>query len=195
MKNLFKILLVLVVIGLIAGCGKKEKSVKKIPEAKIEQKAKPVVTEKEKAVSTTEQEAKPVVTEKEEVLPDTITITYMTQPNDCLIKIAKAEYSDATMWRSIWKWNYEAIGENPDLIYPYKELILKKPRVGTKNIEYELVDYTVKQGESLWSIAKTEYGNNFAWIVILKDNYDTIGDHQNLIKPGTILKLRTKLIN
>ena len=126
-------------------------------------------------------------------LPDSVTVMYMTKPNDWLSKIAISEYGEVSMWRSIWKWNYEEIGDNPNLIYPYKELNLKKPREEAKEIEYELVDYTVKQGETLWSIAKDEYGNNYAWIVILRDNYDLIGTNPDSVDPGTILKLRTKL--
>lgn len=191
MKNLIKVLLVLSLIILVIGCGSKE-TVKEEPvkkEVVEEEVAKPAETETEEAVK----EEVEVKTEPEPELPDSVTIMYMIQPNDWLSKIAKKEYGEIMMWRSIWKWNREAIGDNPDLIYPYKELDLQKPREEAEEVSYELVDYTVKQGETLWSIAKSEYGNNLSWIVILRDNYDAIGDNQDAIAPGTILKLRTKL--
>jgi len=175
-RNLLKMLLILSIIGLVIGCGSKEEE----PVAKAEVKPEPIPE---------------LIPEPEPVpeLPDSVTVMYMAKPNDWLSKIAISEYGEVSMWRSIWKWNYEEIGDNPNLIYPYKELNLKKPREEAKEIEYELVDYTVKQGETLWSIAKDEYGNNYAWIVILRDNYDLIGNNPDSVDPGTILKLRTKL--
>jgi len=204
-RNLLKMLLILSIIGLVIGCGSKE-IVKEEPVAKAEVKPEPIpelIPEPEPVPEPElipEPEPEPVpepklIPEPEPVpeLPDSVTVMYMTKPNDWLSKIAISEYGEVSMWRSIWKWNYEEIGDNPNLIYPYKELDLKKLREEAKEIEYELVDYTVKQGETLWSIAKDEYGNNYAWIVILRDNYDLIGTNPDSVDPGTILKLRTKL--
>ncbi|MDA3779418.1 MAG: LysM peptidoglycan-binding domain-containing protein [Bacteroidales bacterium] len=212
-RNLLKMLLILSIIGLVIGCGGKE-IVKEEPVAKTEVKPEPkpepkpeIKTEvKPEPIPEPKPEPKPEPEpvpepkpepkpEPEPVpeLPDSVTVMYMTKPNDWLSKIAISEYGEVSMWRSIWKWNYEEIGDNPNLIYPYKELNLKKLREEAKEIEYELVDYTVKQGETLWSIAKDEYGNNYAWIVILRDNYDLIGNNPDSVDPGTILKLRTKL--
>ena len=217
-NNLLKTILTFSIFILVIGCGsreavKEEPVVKKpvektAPIQKVVEEPKPIV----KVEPVVEPEPEPVkeikaepVVELEPVenveitpeptpeLPDSVMVMYMTKPNDWLSKIAISEYGEVTMWRSIWKWNYEKIGDNPNMIYPYKEFDLKKPRENAKTIEYELVNYTVKQGETLWSIAKNEYGNNYAWIVILRDNFDTIGDHQDSIAPGTILKLRTKL--
>ena len=214
-RNLLKMLLILSIIGLVIGCGSKE-IVKEEPVAKAEVKPEPIPEPEPEPVPEPElipepepvpepkliPEPEPVpepelIPEPEPVpeLPDSVTVMYMTKPNDWLSKIAISEYGEVSMWRSIWKWNYEEIGDNPNLIYPYKELDLKKPREEAKEIEYELVDYTVKQGETLWSIAKDEYGNNYAWIVILRDNYDLIGNNPDSVDPGTILKLRTKLLN
>lgn len=213
-RNFLKILLVLSIIGLVIGCGSqetiKEESADKKPVEKVEPKPEPKPVEKvepkpepvpepepePKPEPKPEPEPEPVPEPKPEPvpeLPDSVTVMYMTKPNDWLSKIAISEYGEVTMWRSIWKWNYEEIGENPNLIYPYKELDLKKPREEAEEIEYDLVDYTVKQSETLWSIAKDEYGCNYAWIVILRDNYDLIGNNPDSVEPGTILKLRTKL--
>ena len=214
-RNFLKMLLILSIIGLVIGCGSKEivkeEPVAKtevipevkpepkpepIPEIKPEPKPEPEPVPEPKLIPEPEPVPEPeLIPEPEPVpeLPDSVTVMYMTKPNDWLSKIAISEYGEVSMWRSIWKWNYEEIGDNPNLIYPYKELDLKKPREEAKEIEYELVDYTVKQGETLWSIAKDEYGNNYAWIVILRDNYDLIGTNPDSVDPGTILKLRTKL--
>ena len=214
-RNFLKMLLILSIIGLVIGCGSKEivkeepvAKTEVIPEVKPEPKpepkpeVKPEPKPEVKPELIPEPEPEPKLEPKPEPipepepvpeLPDSVTVMYMTKPNDWLSKIAISEYGEVSMWRSIWKWNYEEIGDNPNLIYPYKELDLKKPREEAKEIEYELVDYTVKQGETLWSIAKDEYGNNYAWIVILRDNYDLIGTNPDSVDPGTILKLRTKL--
>jgi len=218
-RNFLKMLLILSIIGLVIGCGSKEivkeepvAKTEVIPEVKPEPKPEPIPEIKPELIPEPEPEPVPepklipepepvpepeLIPEPEPVpeLPDSVTVMYMTKPNDWLSKIAISEYGEVSMWRSIWKWNYEEIGDNPNLIYPYKELDLKKPREEAKEIEYELVDYTVKQGETLWSIAKDEYGNNYAWIVILRDNYDLIGTNPDSVDPGTILKLRTKLLN
>lgn len=129
----------------------------------------------------------------EAVTMDSTEVFYMIRPNDYLVKIAINEYGRPTMWRKIWKWNYDMIGENPDLIYPYRELSLLKPVEYAVQTEYEFYNYTVKKDDTLWSIAKQEYDNNLAWIVILRDNYDTISDDYNNLEESTVLKLRTKL--
>lgn len=118
----------------------------------------------------------------------------MIQPNDYLTKIAIKEYGVVTMWRNIWDWNMDVIGDNPDLIYPFEELSLKKDasQVVEKDVcEYEA--YTVKEGENLWCISNKVYGNSYAWIVILRDNLDVLGNDYNNITPGMLLRIRTEL--
>jgi hypothetical protein len=73
------------------------------------------------------------------------------------------------------------------------EFTLRKPSEIASEVKYDFYDYVVKPGESLWIIAGKEYGNNLAWIVILRDNYDKIGSEQNKLPVGTVLKLRTRL--
>lgn len=154
-----------------------------------------VAVEEEKlAVDTLEQ----VEGQLEEVLQivaegDSIDIFYMVKPNDWLSKIALNEYGKIGMWKAIYRWNRKKIGDNPNLIYPFHEFLLKKPKEIASPVEYNLYEYTVKHDESLWSIAGKEYGNNYAWIVILRDNTDVLGSNLENIPAGTILKLRTKL--
>jgi nucleoid-associated protein YgaU len=124
---------------------------------------------------------------------DSIDIFYMVRPGDYLSLIAKNEYGNIAMWRMIYKWNRKKIGANPNLIYPFHEFLLKKPKETAKDLEYDFYDYTVKSGESLWSIAGKEYNNSYAWIIILRDNADVLGANLQKISAGTILKLRTNL--
>jgi|GEM_PF-806786 len=129
---------------------------------------------------------------KAEVM-DSTEVFYMIRPNDYLVKIAINEYGRPTMWRKIWKWNYNTIGDNPNLIYPYRELSLLKPVEYAVQTEFSYYDYIVKKDDTLWSIAKEEYGNNLAWIVILRDNYDALHDDYDNLVENSVLKLRTKL--
>ncbi len=129
--------------------------------------------------------------EVKEAVDEAVWTKYMIQPNDYLMKIALEQYGVVSMWREIWDWNKEMIGDNPDIIYPYEELDLLKEGAVEKELSYE--DYTVDKGESLWTIAKDLYGNSYAWVVILRDNMEVVGEDYNVLTPGTVLKVRTEL--
>lgn len=212
-----KYLIVLFVFGFLIGCSSKEV----VEEAETSEQAQQdtVVAQEEEKPSEAVAETKPVnkeETERKQVkketeiktvpekavvekkatpvtLPDSVNVIYMTRPGDYLTKIALNEYGRASVWRMIWNWNYEKIGDNPDRIYPYQEYDLKKPREVAKPVKFDVYDYTVGAGETLWSIAEKEYGNNYAWVVILRDNFDLLGNDYDTLKPGVVLKLRSKL--
>lgn len=129
--------------------------------------------------------------EVKEAVLEAVWTKYMIQPNDYLMKIALEEYGVVSMWREIWDWNKDVVGDNPDLIYSYQELDLLKEGTVQEKISYE--DYTVKEGQTLWCIAKNLYGNSYAWVVLLRDNMDVVGEDYNLLTPGTVLKVRTEL--
>ncbi|MDD3807807.1 MAG: LysM peptidoglycan-binding domain-containing protein [Candidatus Marinimicrobia bacterium] len=213
-----KYLVPLLVLGLLIGCSSKEaveeaKEVESVQQdtvvaVHVEKPAvtepvvtEPVVTEPEKPIEEPQKAEIKVVPEKVEIekeptpvtLADSVVVIYMTRPGDYLTKIALNEYGRASVWRMIWNWNYEKIGNNPDLIYPYQEYDLKKPREIAKPVKFDWYDYRVSEGETLWSIAKKEYGNNYAWVVILRDNFEMLGNDYDILKPGMVLKLRTKL--
>jgi nucleoid-associated protein YgaU len=202
-----KVLISLMVIGLLSfSCGSKELTVEEPEPTATQQTEEPAEAPKPEPVQpvteTVAEEPEPqsitdVTPEPEKAsavsLQDSIDVMYMIKPNDYLVKIAINEYGRPTMWRKIWNWNYEVIGDNPDLIYPYRELALKKPIEYANKVEFSWYDYTVRKDDTLWSIAQKEYGNNLAWIVILRDNYDEIGDTYNTLKEDTTLRLRTKL--
>ena len=44
----------------------------------------------------------------------------------------KKEYGDFKIWRYIYSWNKDDIGDNPNLIYPYNFLNLQKEKNETK---------------------------------------------------------------
>jgi nucleoid-associated protein YgaU len=202
MKRFYPLLAVVLTVFLLIGCGAKE-VVDDTPEPVVEET--PVVEEAEQeetaveeAVETAEENVEEVA---EEVLPEEVQepvethvwVKYMIQPNDYLTKIAMKEYGVVTKWRDIYDWNRDLIGEDPDLIYPFEELSLKKESSVAEETVYEYVDYTVEKGESLWCIAEKLYGNSYAWIVILRDNLEVLESDYNAISPGMVLKIRSDL--
>lgn len=125
----------------------------------------------------------------------------MIKPGDYLSLIAYQEYGNANEWRRIWKWNQEhweenGIGpdsDNPNLIYPYNELDLKKPTANAVEWEYEHYLYSVKPHDSLWTIAKEVYGDEFAWVVLFWDNDALINANDGKLMPEMELKVRSQL--
>ncbi len=199
MKRILPLLTIVISMFMLFSCGAKE-VVNDTPEPVVEttsivEKA-PVVEEVIAVKETVVEEA--VV---EEIIPEeviepveeSIWVKYMIQPNDYLTKIALQEYGVVTMWRTIWDWNLDVIGDNPDLIYPFEELSLQKEAYEAQEVSYEYVDYTVEEGETLWCIAEKLYGNSYAWIIIVRDNLDILGDDYNAITAGTVFKIRTQL--
>ena len=51
----------------------------------------------------------------------------------------------------------------------------------------------MEEGESLWSIAGREYGDELAWIVIFWDNEETLNSSEGQIRPGMELRIRAQL--
>lgn len=205
MKRVLPFVVIILSVFMLIGCGGKE-AVDDTAEP-VEQEA-PVVDEPPVAEETvvTPEEEEEVVEEAtedtaEEVLPeevaepvkDSLWVKYMIQPNDYLTKIALQEYGVVTMWRTIWDWNLDVVGDDPDLIYPFEELSLKKASYEAEPEEIEYVDYTVEEGENLWCISKKLYGNSYAWIIIMRDNLDVLGNDYNSITPGMVLKIRSDI--
>ena len=126
---------------------------------------------------------------------DSVDVFYMVKPGDYLSLIAQSEYGNIGMWRMIYKWNRKKIGDNPNVIYPFHEFLLKKVKDIANDLEFDYYEYPVKSNETLWSIAGKEYNNHYAWIVILRDNADALGLNIDDIPHGTVLKLRTNLFN
>ncbi|RMF06432.1 MAG: LysM peptidoglycan-binding domain-containing protein [Candidatus Neomarinimicrobiota bacterium] len=126
--------------------------------------------------------------------PDSSWQLYMIAPGDFLIKIAKHEYGDWQMWRKIYHWNREEIGDNPNLIFPYHTLDLLKPREEVKNCVPEFEPYTVRTGDNLWNIAGKLFHDERAWIVLFWDNEELLDRTEGVLKPGMVLQVRQNCI-
>ncbi len=118
---------------------------------------------------------------------------YMIIPGDYLFRIAKKEYGDWKRWRDIYEWNRKEIGDNPNLIYPYHFLDMKKPIDEVENAEPTFTEYTVKEGDNLWTIAGKTYGDEKSWIIVYWDNEEIIDANDGILYPGMTIKLRRKL--
>ena len=78
---------------------------------------------------------------------------HLVKPDAFLIKIAKREYGDFRLWRHIYAWNKDEIGDNPNIIYPYNFLNLQRERLKAKTAEPTFTNYTVQSVDNLWNIA------------------------------------------
>ncbi|MBC8255938.1 MAG: LysM peptidoglycan-binding domain-containing protein [Candidatus Marinimicrobia bacterium] len=137
----------------------------------------------------------------DQLFPDSIWTEYMTKRGDYLSLIAYKEYNNANEWRRIYQWNREhweekGIGpdrDNPNFIYPYRELDLKKPAENAIEWAYDSYNHVVESGETLWTIAQKEYGDELAWVVLFWDNEDLLNSQDGKLIPGMQLKVRSEL--
>ena len=137
----------------------------------------------------------------DQLFPDSIWTEYMTRRGDYLSLIAYNEYNNANEWRRIYQWNREhweekGIGpdrDNPNFIYPYRELDLKKPAKDAIEWAYDHYIHVVESGATLWTIAKKEYGDELAWVVLFWDNEELLNSQDGKLIPGMKLKVRSEL--
>ena len=99
-------------------------------------------------------------------LPVTVFEPYMIKRGDFLTKIALREYGDASMWQDIYSWNKDEIGDNPDRLYPYNFLSLKRESNNVRDCEPEFFDYTIQSGDTAWNLAQRVYGDELALSLI-----------------------------
>ena len=114
---------------------------------------------------------------------------YLIKPGDWLSKIALEEYGDTTKWHRIYAWNRQVIGDNPDLLYPYLVLQLRKSEVYTK--QQRFISYRVVPFSPLFSISFFVYGDPHAWLLLFYDNRGVIRGLGN-IPVGLSLRVRTQ---
>lgn len=168
-----------------------EKKVEALPEVKetVKEITEPteVFASAEKITETTE------VNEPVPVVPSFGWDEYMILPGDYLFRIAKKEYGDWKRWKDIYQWNREKIGDNPNLIYPYHFLDMKRPTEEVKKSVPVFNEYIVQEGDNLWSVAGKTYGDEKSWIIVYWDNEEELEQNDGVIYPGMILKLRVKL--
>ena len=137
----------------------------------------------------------------DQLFPDSIWAEYMIKRGDYLSLIAYKEYNNANEWRRIYQWNREhweekGIGpdrDNPNFIYPYRELDLKKPANNAIEWAYDHYAHEVGSGETLWTIAKKVYGDELAWVVLFWDNENVLNSQDGKLIPGMQLKVRSEL--
>ena len=118
--------------------------------------------------------------------------TYMIVPGDFLIKIANKQYGNFRRWREIYSWNKEDLGDNPNLIYPYHYLTLKRENM-VEEFKPGFSEYEVSSGETLWDIAGKLYGDPVAWIILYLDNTDRLNGNSNFLDPGMRLQIRDSI--
>ena len=133
------------------------------------------------------------VQDLDEIVPDSVWTEYMIKPGQTLSLIAYEEYGNPNEWRTIYGWNKEKIGEDPNMIHPYHYLDLLKPSENSVEFEPDYYIHKVMRGESLWTISKKEYGDQYAWVVLFWDNEDVLQENDGVLKPGMELKVRTEL--
>ena len=133
------------------------------------------------------------VQDLDEIVPDSIWTEYMIKPGQTLSLIAYEEYGNPNEWRSIYGWNKEKIGDDPNMIHPYHYLDLLKPRENSVEFEPDYYIHKVTRGETLWTISKKEYGDQYAWVVLFWDNEEVLQENDGILKPGMELKVRTEL--
>ncbi len=160
----------------------------------------PIVEEVASETPTPQTEIKPNI-DFDQIFPDSVWTNYMTKRGDFLSLIAYNEYGNANEWRRIYSWNKphwedRKIGpnkENPNFIYPFRELDLKKPAENAIEWEYDFRVHIVESGETLWSIAKKEYGDELAWAILFWDNEKELNENDGKIYPGMEIKVRSDL--
>jgi len=118
--------------------------------------------------------------------------TYMIVPGDFLIKIANKQYGNFRRWREIYSWNREDLGDNPNLIYPYHYLTLKRENM-VEEFKPGFSEYEVSSGETLWDIAGKLYGDPVAWIILYLDNAERLNGNSNFLDPGMRLQIRDRI--
>jgi len=127
------------------------------------------------------------------IVPGLVEEPYMIKRGDYLSKIAKNEYGDWRKWREIYDYNRSTIGDNPDKIYPYRFLQLLKAATVSKDCQVEFYNYTIKEGDTPWNMARGIFNDELAWIIIYMDNQELIDRNGGIIYPGMVFQLRKNL--
>lgn len=150
----------------------------------------PTITQAATPTMTPAQKVSPTVTTPPKVTPQQPAKgSYVVKSGDDLWKIAEAQYKDGYKWTMIAKENNIT---NPGMIFTGQ--VLKIPAVSDKDVAKTTDDqssqpsgqkgnaagmsYTIKRGDTLWSIAEKQYKNGYRWVDIAKAN--------NLTNPGLI---------
>jgi len=123
---------------------------------------------------------------------DSMWVEYIILHGESLRSIAQKEFGSEKYWSVIYDWNKEILDENPALVFLYQILKIRKP----ETYEIDIVNdepYIVREGETLWSIAKSIYKDEYAWSILLHDNKEKL-ENPDKIYPGYPLVIRTDLV-
>ncbi len=118
--------------------------------------------------------------------------TYVIQPGDTLVSIAKMIYGQKQRWKELAKLNKVA---NVEKIYAGKTL---KFTSDSDSADYEARwdalaknSIEIKKGDSLSSLARKHLGNAQHWTVLWSLNRETI-ENPNKIRVGSVVKCASK---
>ena len=136
----------------------------------------PVVTRRTETTETTPEP--PVVELKGQPL------TYVVKKGDTLSSIAREHYGDISKRKLIQKVNNLA---DPDRIVPGQKLILPAVEKAPAVEPPEGRTYTVKKGDTLWSIAERLLGDGKQWRRIQKANEGIISRDGTNLREGMTL--------
>lgn len=129
---------------------------------------------------------------QESTMSNNLPVTYTVSEGDSLWTIARNHYKSGYNWVTIQKANSLV---NPDTIVIGQTLILPPAdpiEVGqitatsTERVIPKHSSYTVERGDTLWSIALSEYGNPYVYPGIAKGNNLPNPD---ILEVGMVLRL------
>jgi len=121
------------------------------------------------------------------------TVAYTVKENDSLWTIADAWFGDSGRWNLIAKANPLI---DPDRLKPGQVLRLPPKNADRRRPERRMSPtkpdtYTIRSGDSLWRIAKAQYGDETKWSIIYDANRATIGPDPARLTVGRSLRIPT----
>ncbi|MEE9130802.1 MAG: LysM peptidoglycan-binding domain-containing protein [Phycisphaerales bacterium] len=119
------------------------------------------------------------------------TVPYTVKENDSLWTIADTWFGDAGRWNLIAKANPLI---DPDRLKPGQVLRLPPKNADRRRPERRMSPnepntYTIRPGDSLWRIAKAQYGDHTKWSIIYDANRATIGPDPARLTVGRSLRI------
>lgn len=75
---------------------------------------------------------------------------YEVQDGDCLWDISKKFLGRGSKWKKIYAYNYDTIGDDPDLIHPGQILIIPKYKLYFEclKIQHDILHEKIKEGKT-----------------------------------------------
>jgi len=105
------------------------------------------------------------------------------KPGDSLWKLAASHLGDGHRWQELLRLN-PGLG-NPELLEVGSQIVVPASLAASRAV----TQYTVRHGDTLWTIAQTQLGHGTAWSCIAHANPDL--RDENVIQEGQVLLLPT----